>query len=291
MKIGFLGLGQMGHGMAANLIKAGHEVTLYNRTRDRAVGLVAPIAATPGQATTGKEIVFTMLANDAALEAVMHGPDGVLAHLPKGAIHVSSSTISVATADALTTAHEKAGQKFVSAPVFGRPDAAAAAKLFIAAAGAETELATLQPVFEAIGQRVFVLSHTPSHANLAKLSGNFLIASVIEALGEALALVAKGGVDEKAYLDLLTSSLFNAPVYKTYGQLLVDRKFEPAGFAAPLGQKDIRLVLAAAEALNVPLPLASLLRDRFLTLLANGGEKLDWSAIGSLAARDSGQRG
>ena len=288
MKIGFLGLGQMGHGMAANLIKAGHEVTLYNRTRDKAVGLDAPIAATPGQATVGKEVVFTMLSHDAALEAVMHGQDGVLAHLPKGAIHVSASTISVATAEALDAAHRKAGQNFVSAPVFGRPDAAIAGKLFIAAAGAGANLARLQPLFEVIGQRVFVVSDAPSRANLVKLSGNFLIASVIESLGEALALVAKGGVDEKAYLELLTSTLFNAPVYKTYGQLLVERKFEPAGFAAPLGQKDIRLVLAAAETLNVPLPIASLLRDRFLTLLAQGGEKLDWSAIGALAARDSG---
>jgi 3-hydroxyisobutyrate dehydrogenase-like beta-hydroxyacid dehydrogenase len=289
MKIGFLGLGQMGHGMAANLIKAGHEVTVYNRSRDKAVGLDAPIAATPGQAAAGKEVVFTMLAHDAALSAVLHGPDGVIAHLPAGAIHVSSSTISVATAEALAAEHAKAGQKFVAAPVFGRPDAAAAGKLFIAAAGAAGELALLQPLFDAIGQRTFVLSDTPSRANLVKLSGNFLIASVIESLGEALALVGKGGVDQQAYLEMLTSTLFNAPVYKTYGQLLVDQKFEPAGFAAPLGQKDIRLVLAAGEALNVPLPLASLLRDRFLALMAQGGGNLDWSAIGHLAAKDSGQ--
>ncbi|MCB5944427.1 NAD(P)-dependent oxidoreductase [Acidocella sp. KAb 2-4] len=289
MKIGFLGLGQMGHGMAANLIRAGHEVTLYNRTPGKAAGLGAPLAATPGAAAAGQEVVFTMLANDAALEAVLHGPDGVLAHLPRGAIHVSCSTISVALAEALTAAHEAAGQRFVSAPVFGRPDAAAAAKLFIAAAGAEADLARLQPLFDVLGQRSFVMSDTPARANLVKLSGNFLIASVIEALGEALALVGKGGVDQRAYLDLLTSSLFNAPVYKTYGNLLVERNFEPPGFAAPLGQKDIRLVLTAAEALNVPLPLASLVRDRFLTLLANGGEALDWSAFGALAAKDSGQ--
>ena len=289
MKIGFLGLGQMGHSMAANLIRAGHEVTLYNRTPGKAAGLGAPLAATPGAAAAGQEVVFTMLANDAALEAVLHGPDGVLAHLPCGAIHVSCSTISVALAEALTAAHEAAGQRFVSAPVFGRPDAAAAAKLFIAAAGAEADIARLQPLFDALGQRSFVMSDTPARANLVKLSGNFLIASVIEALGEALALVGKGGVDQRAYLDLLTSSLFNAPVYKTYGNLLVERNFEPPGFAAPLGQKDIRLVLTAAEALNVPMPLASLARDRFLTLLANGGEALDWSAFGALAAKDSGQ--
>ena len=132
------------------------------------------------------------------------------------------------------------------------------------------------------------MSDRPEAANLVKLSGNFLIAAVIEALGEALALIGKGGLDQQRYLDLLTSTLFDAPVYKTYGRLIIEQRFEPAGFAAPLGQKDIRLTLAAADTLRVPLPLANLLRDRFLTLLANGGEALDWSAIGHLPARDSG---
>jgi 3-hydroxyisobutyrate dehydrogenase-like beta-hydroxyacid dehydrogenase len=144
-------------------------------------------------------------------------------------------------------------------------------------------------LFDAIGQRTFILSDQPATANIIKLSGNFLIASVIESLGEAMALVGKAGVDPHAYLDLLTSTLFNAPVYKTYGGLIAGGVFEPAGFAAPLGQKDIRLTLAAAETLSVPMPIASLLRDRFLTLIAQGGETLDWSAIGQLAARDSGQ--
>jgi 3-hydroxyisobutyrate dehydrogenase-like beta-hydroxyacid dehydrogenase len=186
-------------------------------------------------------------------------------------------------------AHAAAGQHFVSAPVFGRPDAAAAAKLFVAAAGAAEDITRVQPLFDALGQRTFVLAEDPSRANLVKLSGNFLIAAVIESVGEAMALVAKGGVDKHAYLELLTSTLFAAPVYKTYGKLIADGVFEPAGFAAPLGQKDIRLVLAAGEALNVPLPLASLLRDRILRLLAEGGAHLDWAAIGSLAAKDSGQ--
>ena len=147
----------------------------------------------------------------------------------------------------------------------------------------------LVPIFDAVGQRTFVISDTPDAANLVKLSGNFLIASVIESLGEAMALVGKGGIDRQQYLDILTSTLFVAPLYKTYGGLIASRKFEPAGFAAPLGQKDVRLVLAAAEDLNVPLPIASLLRDRFLTLMAQGGDKLDWSAIGALAARDAGE--
>ncbi|MBB3385622.1 MULTISPECIES: NAD(P)-dependent oxidoreductase [unclassified Rhizobium] len=280
----------MGSGMAINLIKAGHEVTVYNRSRDKAEALAgegAKVAATVAEACGG-EAVFTMLAHDDALSAIVHGDGGVMASLGKGAVHISASTISVAMSEKLTREHAAAGQHFVAAPVFGRPEAAAAAKLFVAAAGAPDAIQTVTPLFDAIGQRTFVLGEEPKAANLVKLSGNFLVASVIESLGEAMALVEKGGVDRHAYLDLLTSTLFNAPVYKTYGGLIADRKFKPAGFTAPLGQKDIRLALAAGEALNVPLPLASLLRDRFLNLLAHGGEELDWSAIGALAAKDAG---
>jgi 3-hydroxyisobutyrate dehydrogenase-like beta-hydroxyacid dehydrogenase len=177
----------------------------------------------------------------------------------------------------------------VAAPVFGRPDVAAAGQLFVVAGGAPDAVKSAAPLFDAIGERTFVISEKPKAANLVKLSGNFLSASVIESLGEAMALVAKGGVDRRQYLDILTSTLFGAPVYKTYGGLIADGIFEPAGFAAPLGQKDIRLTLAAAEDLRVPMPLASLLRDRFLTLMAHGGDKLDWSAIGQLAAKDAGE--
>ncbi len=212
----------------------------------------------------------------------------MLANLPKNAMHISSSTISTALSERLTQAHKKAGQRFIAAPVFGRPDAAAAAKLFVVAAGEPKTVKDAEPLFSAIGQRVFVVSTEPKAANLVKLSGNFLIASVIETLGEAMALVAKGGIDRREYLELLTSSLFNVPVYKNYGGLIVEGKFSPAGFAAPLGQKDIRLTLAAAEALSVPMPVASLLRDRFLALMANGGDKLDWSAIAGLAAKEAG---
>ncbi|SCB29022.1 NAD(P)-dependent oxidoreductase [Rhizobium multihospitium] len=290
MKVGFIGLGQMGSAMAVNLVRAGHEVTVYNRSRDKAEALAgegAKVAGTVAEACDG-EAVFTMLAHDDALSAVVHGDGGVLASLGKGAVHISASTISVAMSERLTKDHAAKGQRFVAAPVFGRPEAATAAKLFVAAAGAPDAIQTVTPLFEAIGQRTFVLGEEPKSANLVKLSGNFLIASVIESLGEAMALVEKGGVDRHAYLDLLTSTLFNAPVYKTYGGLIADRKFKPAGFTAPLGQKDIRLALAAGEALNVPLPLASLPRDRFLTLLAHGGEELDWSAVGALAAKDAG---
>jgi 3-hydroxyisobutyrate dehydrogenase-like beta-hydroxyacid dehydrogenase len=171
--------------------------------------------------------------------------------------------------------------------VFGRPDVAAAGRLFVLAAVEPAAVETATPLLEAIGQKTFIVSDTPEAANLVKLSGNFLIASMIESLGEALALVAKGGVDQRRYLEILTSTLFDVPVYKTYGGLIASGRFEPAGFAAPLGHKDIRLALAAAEGLRVPMPLASLLHDRFLTLLAHGGDNLDWSAIGRLPAMDA----
>ena len=290
MKVGFIGLGHMGAGMAASLLKAGHDVTVYNRTRTKVGTLVAQgakAANSVSDACSG-DAVITMLANDDAVESVVFSDGGIIGSLLAGAIHISSSTISVALSERLEEAHAKAGQRFVAAPVFGRPDVAAAAQLFVVVAGAPDAVKSAEPLFDAIGKRTFVISETPKAANLVKLSGNFLIASVIESLGEAMALVAKGGVDRRQYLDILTSTLFNTPVYKTYGGLIADGKFEPAGFAAPLGQKDIRLTLTAAENLRVPMPLASLLRDRFLTLLAHGGDKLDWSAIGQLAAKDAG---
>ncbi|HXO50132.1 MAG TPA: NAD(P)-dependent oxidoreductase [Mycobacterium sp.] len=290
MKIGFIGLGNMGAGMATNLLKSGHEVTAYNRSQDK-VAALAGQGANPAKSVAAAcdgDIVITMLANDDAVEAVTFGDDGIVAALRPGATHVSSSTISVALSERMTAVHAEAGQHFVAAPVFGRPEAAAAAKLFVVAAGAAATLQAISPVFDAIGQRTFVVSEEPKAANLVKLSGNFLIASVIESLGEAMALVAKAGVDKNDYLEILTSTLFGAPVYKTYGGLIARGEFEPAGFAAELGQKDVRLVLAAAEKLQTPLPIASLLRDRFLTLLAIGGGGLDWSAVGALPAWEAG---
>jgi 3-hydroxyisobutyrate dehydrogenase-like beta-hydroxyacid dehydrogenase len=292
MDIGFVGLGNMGSGMASNLLKAGHAVTAYNRSQDKVEALTAQ-GARPARTVAeacGGDAVVSMLANDDAVEAVSFGADGIIANLADGAVHVSSSTISVALAERLAAAHSEAGQSFVTAPVFGRPEAAAAAKLFVVVAGASAAVQGVSPIFDAIGQRTFVVSDDPTAASLIKLSGNFLIASVIESLGEAMALVGKAGVDKQQYLEILTSTLFGAPVYETYGGLIAREEFEPAGFAAPLGLKDVRLVLAAGDELRVPLPVASLLRDRFLTLLANGGEHLDWSAVGALAAWEAGGR-
>jgi 3-hydroxyisobutyrate dehydrogenase-like beta-hydroxyacid dehydrogenase len=292
MRIDFIGLGNMGSGMAVCLLKSGHDLTVYNRTPAKIQPLVEQVAHPAEQLAEAcrGEAVITMLADDQAVEAVAFGSKGVMDSLGKGTIHISMSTISVALGERLATAHAAAGQRLVVATVLGRPEAAAAAKLIIISAGARDDVAACQPIFEALAQKIFYFGEKPSMANLIKLSTNFLIFAVAEMLGEAMALVGKGGVDERQYFELLTTTLFEAPVFKTYGELLLEKKFKPAGFAAPLGLKDIRLALAAAETLRVSMPVASLLRDRFLTLLAQGGEDLDWSAISQIPAQEAGQK-
>lgn len=292
MQVGFVGIGRMGSGMAANLLAAGHALTVYNRSAAKAEALVrkgAKLAGTPGEAARG-EVVITMLADDRAVEHAVFGEGGIFDALPRGAIHLSMSTISFALAERLAAAHRDKGQEFVAAPVFGRPDAAAAAKLFIVAAGKSEAIARCQELFDALGQRTFIMSEAAPTANLVKLSGNFLIAAVIEGLGEAVTLVSKAGVHRAQYVDLLTSTLFGAPVYKTYGALIAEERYHPAGFKAELGYKDVRLALSAAQALAVPMPLASLLADRFLALMAAGGGGLDWSALALIAKRDAGEQ-
>lgn len=290
MQIGFIGLGHMGSAMAQNLLKAGHDVVVYNRTRSKAEALAAAGArvADSVSETCRYEVLITMLADDDAVATFAFGKGGAVAELPSNAIHVSMSTISVALSDRLSEAHRKAGQAYVAAPVFGRPEAAAAAKLFIIVAGAEAAIARCRPLFDAMGQKTLGVGTTPSAANLVKLSGNFLITSVIESLGEAFALVRKSGIDPHRYLEILTSTLFTAPVYKTYAALIADEKYEPAGFKMSLGLKDIRLALAAADARAVPMPLASLIHDHFLTAVAQGQGDSDWSALARLCARNAG---
>ena len=290
MKIRFIGLGHMGAAMAANLVKAGHDVTVFNRSPGKSAVLIdlgAHEAVNVAQACDG-EAVITMLANDDAAADVAWGAGGIIAHLREGAIHISMSTISVALSKRLTQAHAQVGQRYVAAPVFGRPDMAAAAKLFIVAAGDPAAVALCKPLFDALGQKTSTIGTEPSAANLVKLTANFLQASVIEALGEAIALIGKAGIDRIEYVNLLTSTIFTSPAYTIFGPLIATGRFGPAAFAAPLGFKDIRLALAEAETLRVPMPLANLLHDRFLRLFAQGGEKLDWSAIGGLASEDAG---
>jgi 3-hydroxyisobutyrate dehydrogenase-like beta-hydroxyacid dehydrogenase len=290
MKIGFAGLGNMGSGIARNLIQAGHSVTVYNRTRSRAEEFAssAKIASTPAEAASGADAVMTMLADDHAVESVVFGKDGFLSTLPAGAAHISLSTISVALSRRLAEAHFAKQQHYLSAPVFGRPDAASAGKLVVVAAGPKDRIEHYRPLLEAIGQKLFVVSEQPAAANVIKLTGNFLITTVIESLAEAFALTRKSGVDPSLFFELLTTTLFSAPVYKTYGSMIAADKFEPVGFKMPLGFKDNRLVLAAAEEANVPMPMASLVHDRFVAALAQGMKDADWSAIARLSAQNAG---
>ncbi|HEX3982296.1 MAG TPA: NAD(P)-dependent oxidoreductase [Acidisoma sp.] len=290
MKVGFIGLGHMGIGMAANLVKAGHDVSVFNRTSGRAGQLVDLGAREVGSVAEvcEAEAVITMLADDDAASNVLFGEAGLIAHLPKGAIHVSMSSISVALSGHLAHAHAEAGQRYIAAPVFGRPAMAAAGKLFIVVAGDAAAIEACQPLMRVLGQKTVPIGRDPPAANLVKLSGNFLTAAAIEAMGEAVALVGKAGIDRRAYIELLTATVFNGAPYTTYGPLIAEGKYEPAAFAAPLAYKDIRLALAAAESLRVPMPLGSLLHDRFLRLLQAGGDRLDWAALGALAGQDAG---
>jgi len=276
--------------MARNLIKAGHEVTVYNRTRARAEELAregARITATPAETAAG-EVVITMLADDHALEDVLLGSGDLLARLRPDQIHVSMSTISVELSRNLVEAHGRHGTAYVAAPVFGRPDAAEAAKLFVVAAGPKTAVAKCEPLFSAMGQKTFILGEDAPAANVFKLSGNFLIMSTLESMGEAFALVRKYGIDPQQYLEILTNSFFSAPFQKNYGSIIAQQKYDPPGFTLRLGAKDVRLVMAAADAANVPMPVASVLHDRFVTGIARGLGEKDWSAIAQLQAESAG---
>lgn len=281
----------MGSPMARNLIKAGHSLTVYNRTRSRAAefqSLGGKIAATPGEAASNAEVLITMLADDHAVEEVILAPGDALNALPSGKIHISMSTISVDMSLRLAVAHREKGQHYIAAPVFGRPDAAAAAKLFIVAAGSTQQIDRCRSVFEVMGQKTFLAGEEAPAANLIKLTGNFLISTAIESLAEACTLIRKSGIDPTVFQEIITESLFPAPVYRNYGSMIASDRFEPAGFKLPLGLKDSRLLLAAAERAEVPMPMASLVRDRFIAALAQGLGEADWAAIARISFRSAG---
>jgi 3-hydroxyisobutyrate dehydrogenase-like beta-hydroxyacid dehydrogenase len=289
MKIGFIGLGSMGSAIARNIVKAGHEVIVWNRSPESALELAeagALVAKRPEDALH-VDVLFSMLANDKAIHDV--GLDGpLLAHASPDLIHANLSTISVAFAKALADQHATRGVGYVAAPVFGRPDVAAAGELTVIAAGKSEHIAKLRPMFDVIGRRAVIVGEAPEQANLFKVAGNFMIASVIESFGEALALVRKGNVDPSVFYDVMTTGLFAAPVYKGYGKLIVEEKYEPAGFALRLGLKDVDLALAAGSERAVPMPLAKLLHDQFVEAMGSGLGEKDWSALAGLIARNAG---
>ena len=270
MTLAFIGTGRMGAAMVRNLVAAGHRVTAYNRTRAKAEGLGAAVADSPAAAARGADAVITMLPDDHAVEEAVFGPNGI-----GDALHIGCSTISTALARRLA-AHTPG--RYLSANVFGRPEAADAGKLVVVAAGPPELIQRFQPVFDAIGRQTFTAGDQPWQAAAVKLCGNFMIGSMIESFGEAYATLQKAGVSPRLFLDVM-SALFGSPVYSGYGRIIADRQFEPAGFALKLGLKDIRLVLETALECMSAMPFASVMRDRLLDAAAHGQSEKDWSSV------------
>ena len=289
----FIGLGAMGEPMASSVLRSGVALTVYNRSRERAAPLAAAgakVADSVAAAVTPGGVVITMLANDAALLDVTLGDSGVADRLGAGGLHISMSTVSPETSRHLAAEHAKRGSLWLSAPVFGRPEAAAAQKLWICQSGAAEAKTRAKPLLEAMGQAIHDFGEEPGAANVVKLSGNFLILSAVEAMAEALTLAEKSGIDRQALAGFLGQTIFNCPIYQNYGRILAAQTYAPAGFKLELGMKDVRLVRDAAESATVPMPLADLLHARLLTSLAKGRGQLDWTAIEMVSAEDAGKR-
>jgi 3-hydroxyisobutyrate dehydrogenase-like beta-hydroxyacid dehydrogenase len=289
MDIGFIGLGEMGAAMVRNMLKAGHTVRVWNRSPQRAEALAADgaeVVGSPSEAFTG-DAVFSMLADDAALREVIDAQ--LLEHAPRGLIHVNMATISVALAEELAHAHALLGLHYVAAPVLGRPDVAAAGKLTIVAGGPAEAIDRVQPVLDAIGQKTWRIGSLPQQANVMKLAANFMIGSAVETLGEAASLVTAHGVAMQDFLDVITAGPFQGPVYQGYGKMIAERRYEPALFKARLGLKDVRLALAAADAVSTPMPVASVVRDSLIEAIAHGDGEKDFAVLGQVSARRAGR--
>ena len=290
MNLAFIGLGKMGMGMARNLLRAGHNLVVYNRSREKAEALAgdgARVADSPADASRDAEVVMTMVADDHAVEEVVFGNHGIASAMKNGCIHLSHSTISAALARRLTAEHARRGQGYLSVPVFGRPEAAATKNLLVVAAGPNELVERCRPLFDAIGRQTFVVGVEPWQANVAKLCGNFIIVGFIEALGEAYATLRKAGVAPEAFLEIM-NALFGSPFIANYGRIIAREQFEPALFALRLGLKDVRLVLEAAEECAAPMPLASLVHNHLLSALAQGQGEMDWSSMTRVLARNAG---
>lgn len=288
MKIGFIGLGQMGLGMVQRLLDAGHALTVWNRTRTAAESLRAhgaSVAARPDDALEA-EIVISMLADDAAVRAVWIETE-LAQRCPRGVLHINMATTGLALARELDRLHASGGSLYVAAPVFGRPEVAREGKLDIVAAGASVGLARCVPLFEILGRRWFDVGAEPHRANVVKIARNFMLSTIIESLGEAFALVQKSGVPPERFLDIITSTSMNAPAFKNYGSLMLQKPAIPT-FPLRLGLKDVELALAAASETDVPLPSAALIRDQHLAAIANGYGDKDWAELGNWIAVQAG---
>ncbi len=290
-RIGFIGLGNMGRPIASNLLKAGYDLHVYNRDASKAAPLIAEGAQQglrPSEVVEPGGIVITMLADDAALEQVTLGEDGILKRLGPGGVHISMSTVSPALARRMADLHAQHGCAYVAAPVFGRPEAAAAKKLWICLAGAAAAKERVLPVLQTIGQSVFDFGEDPAMANVVKLCGNFLIGSAMEAMAEALTLAEKNGIERTAVINMFGQTLFACPIYQNYGKMIAEKRYTPVGFHMSLALKDLTLLLDAAQQAIMALPIADVVHDRLLTGVAKGRGEMDWTALSTLVAEDAG---
>ncbi|AWP22966.1 oxidoreductase [Acidiferrobacter sp. SPIII_3] len=289
MRIGFVGLGAMGRGLAGRLAKAGHEVRAWNRTPPPPDLPGAGVTVVPALSDlAASEVVVSMLAHDGAVrEVFLEG--GLLETLPAGAVHVNMATVSVALARELADRHVARGLAYVAAPVLGRPDAAAEGRLHLLVAGPDAAIARLEGLWAVLGQRVWRFGDRPESANGAKIASNLALACAIEAMGEAAALAEAHGVAAGPYLEMLTATLFASPAFKLYGTLIAEDRFEPAGFRLAHGLKDVNLALAAGAEASLPLAFASIMRDQFLDCLAHGEGDRDWSAVVNAGRRRAGR--
>jgi 3-hydroxyisobutyrate dehydrogenase-like beta-hydroxyacid dehydrogenase len=291
MRIGFIGLGRMGHAMASRLLSNGHEVLVYNRTAAKSADLAqagATVAPSIAEVCKGRELVISMVADDAALEAITLGPDGVREVMAKDTVYASMGTHSAGVIQTIDTALKATGQAFVAAPVLGRPDVAAAGQLVIVCAGPADALKKCEPAFSVMGRKTMEAASAPAAAIAIKLANNFVLGCAVETMAEAFALVRKYGVQPQVFFDVMTEGLFAAPAYKIYGKLIVDSSYDKPGFTVKLGLKDIKLALAAAELVGVPLPSGSVVRDRLVGAIGHGDGDKDWAVLGREAARSCG---
>jgi 3-hydroxyisobutyrate dehydrogenase-like beta-hydroxyacid dehydrogenase len=291
LRVGFIGLGRMGQAMAARILGGGHDLVVYNRTAAKSMKLVeagALAAATVAEACDGREIVITMVADDASLQSVTLGAGGLRESLAAGAIHVAMGTHGVGIIQKLAAAHADAKQLFVAAPVLGRPDVAASGQLGIVAGGPEAAIRTCQPLFSVIGKHTFPAGSKPEGASAIKLANNFVLGCAIEAMGEGNSLIRKYGVDPQVFHEVLTEGLFAAPAYKVYGKIMVDQAYEKVGFSTLLGLKDSNLIMEAANIARVPLPSGNAYRDRLLGAVAHGDGDKDWAVMAKEQCRASG---
>jgi 3-hydroxyisobutyrate dehydrogenase-like beta-hydroxyacid dehydrogenase len=291
MKVGFIGLGRMGQGMGQRILDAGHELVVYNRTPEKAANLQkagARVAVSVADACRDRDVVITMVADDAALNEVTLAPGGIRDSLSKSAVHVAMGTHSAGAIQALAAVHAEKGQPFVAAPVLGRPDAAAAGQLVVVAAGAGEAIRRCDPVFQAMGRKTVEAGAKPEAALAIKLANNFVLGCAVQAMAEGFSLVRKYGVQPQVFYDVLTEGLFAAPAYKVYGKIIVEQEFDRPGFTTKLGLKDIKLALAAGELAHVPLPSGSVVRDRLIGAIAHGDGDKDWSVMAREQARACG---